>query len=82
MPLPPADNEGQVRDPELVRMFLMMHPWYLPSAQLAARLLRIYPSSSNPRSAPGCLNPWGPPPQKTLPQGFWVPPLPHMGLDP
>ncbi|XP_059574459.1 RAS guanyl-releasing protein 2 isoform X2 [Alligator mississippiensis] len=44
------DNEGQVRDPELVRMFLMMHPWYLPSAQLAARLLRIYQQSSGEES--------------------------------
>ncbi|ETE65137.1 RAS guanyl-releasing protein 2-A [Ophiophagus hannah] len=26
------DNEGKVRDPQLVRMFLMMHPWYWVSA--------------------------------------------------
>ncbi|KAL7978307.1 hypothetical protein Chor_014846 [Crotalus horridus] len=26
------DDEGKVRDPQLVRMFLMMHPWYWVSA--------------------------------------------------
>uniref|UniRef100_A0A8C8SUG1 N-terminal Ras-GEF domain-containing protein n=1 Tax=Pelusios castaneus TaxID=367368 RepID=A0A8C8SUG1_9SAUR len=39
------DNEGKVRDPQLVRMFLMMHPWYIPSSQLASKLLHIYPLS-------------------------------------
>lgn len=47
-PLPFApcelDDSGKVRDPQLVRMFLMMHPWYIPSSQLAAKLLHIYPS--------------------------------------
>uniref|UniRef100_A0A8C2M3S4 RAS, guanyl releasing protein 2 n=1 Tax=Cricetulus griseus TaxID=10029 RepID=A0A8C2M3S4_CRIGR len=37
------DDSGKVRDPQLVRMFLMMHPWYIPSSQLAAKLLHIYP---------------------------------------
>lgn len=32
-----------MRDPQLVRMFLMMHPWYIPSSQLAAKLLHLYP---------------------------------------
>ncbi|XP_068779825.1 RAS guanyl-releasing protein 2 isoform X2 [Struthio camelus] len=36
------DAEGKVQDPQLVRMFLLMHPWYLPSAELAARLRRMY----------------------------------------
>ncbi|XP_061461627.1 RAS guanyl-releasing protein 2 isoform X1 [Rhineura floridana] len=39
------DDEGKVRDPQLVRMFLMMHPWYIPSSELAAKLLQIYQES-------------------------------------
>uniref|UniRef100_A0A8C0D813 RAS guanyl releasing protein 2 n=1 Tax=Balaenoptera musculus TaxID=9771 RepID=A0A8C0D813_BALMU len=39
------DDSGKVRDPQLVRMFLMMHPWYIPSSQLAAKLLHIYQQS-------------------------------------
>ncbi|XP_030074044.1 RAS guanyl-releasing protein 2 [Microcaecilia unicolor] len=35
------DMKGKVKDPQLVRMFLMMHPWYIPSSQLAAKLLTI-----------------------------------------
>ncbi|XP_078516885.1 RAS guanyl-releasing protein 2 [Lissotriton helveticus] len=35
------DSEGKVTDPELVRMFLMMHPWYIPSSELAAKLLTL-----------------------------------------
>ncbi|KAF7238628.1 RAS guanyl-releasing protein 2 [Varanus komodoensis] len=31
------DDEGKVHDPQLVRMFLMMHPWYIPSSALAAK---------------------------------------------
>lgn len=42
------DDSGKVRDPQLVRMFLMMHPWYIPSSQLAAKLLHIYPSWVSP----------------------------------
>ncbi|KAJ8795738.1 hypothetical protein J1605_002500 [Eschrichtius robustus] len=44
------DDSGKVRDPQLVRMFLMMHPWYIPSSQLAAKLLHIYPSPASPRA--------------------------------
>ncbi|OWK17384.1 RASGRP2, partial [Cervus elaphus hippelaphus] len=44
------DDSGKVRDPQLVRMFLMMHPWYIPSSQLAAKLLHIYPSPTLPRA--------------------------------
>lgn len=44
------DDSGKVRDPQLVRMFLMMHPWYIPSSQLAAKLLHIYPSLVSPRA--------------------------------
>ncbi|XP_067328625.1 RAS guanyl-releasing protein 2 [Anolis sagrei] len=39
------DDEGKVRDPQLVRMFLMMHPWYIPSSELATKLLQIYQES-------------------------------------
>jgi hypothetical protein len=40
------DDSGKVRDPQLVRMFLMMHPWYIPSSELAAKLLHIYPAQA------------------------------------
>ncbi|XP_076144599.1 RAS guanyl-releasing protein 2-like [Alosa pseudoharengus] len=33
------DVEGAVKDSSVVRMFLMMHPWYLPSTELAKKLL-------------------------------------------
>ncbi|KAI1898509.1 hypothetical protein AGOR_G00073080 [Albula goreensis] len=33
------DDTGSLKDPSLVRMFLMMHPWYLPSTDLARKLL-------------------------------------------
>uniref|UniRef100_A0AAR2IXG8 RAS guanyl releasing protein 2 (calcium and DAG-regulated) n=1 Tax=Pygocentrus nattereri TaxID=42514 RepID=A0AAR2IXG8_PYGNA len=39
------DDEGVLKDPSLVRMFLMMHPWYLSSTDLAKNLLQKYPSS-------------------------------------
>ncbi|XP_063042825.1 RAS guanyl-releasing protein 2-like [Engraulis encrasicolus] len=32
------DEEGAVKDSSVVRMFLMMHPWYLPSTDLAKKL--------------------------------------------
>ncbi|KAL7844433.1 hypothetical protein SRHO_G00229720 [Serrasalmus rhombeus] len=34
------DDEGVLKDPSLVRMFLMMHPWYLSSTDLAKNLLQ------------------------------------------
>ncbi|XP_685135.5 RAS guanyl-releasing protein 2 [Danio rerio] len=34
------DNEGVLKDPSLVRMFLTMHPWYLSSSDLAKKLLQ------------------------------------------
>ncbi|XP_074786329.1 RAS guanyl-releasing protein 2-like [Athene noctua] len=37
------DAQGKVRDPHLVRLFLMMHPWYLPPAELAGKLLHRAP---------------------------------------
>uniref|UniRef100_A0A8C8F8B6 RAS guanyl releasing protein 2 n=1 Tax=Oncorhynchus tshawytscha TaxID=74940 RepID=A0A8C8F8B6_ONCTS len=33
------DETGTLKDPSLVRMFLMMHPWYLPSTDMAKKLL-------------------------------------------
>ncbi|KAK2872817.1 hypothetical protein QQF64_017529 [Cirrhinus molitorella] len=33
------DNEGILKEPSLVRMFLTMHPWYLSSSDLAKKLL-------------------------------------------
>ncbi|XP_074087249.1 RAS guanyl-releasing protein 2 isoform X3 [Macrotis lagotis] len=44
------DDSGKVRDPQLVRMFLMMHPWYIPSSKLAAQLLQIYQQSRKDNS--------------------------------
>uniref|UniRef100_A0A3P8PHI2 RAS guanyl releasing protein 2 n=1 Tax=Astatotilapia calliptera TaxID=8154 RepID=A0A3P8PHI2_ASTCA len=32
------DEKGTLKDASLVRMFLMMHPWYIPSADLAKKL--------------------------------------------
>ncbi|XP_043931939.1 RAS guanyl-releasing protein 2 isoform X1 [Protopterus annectens] len=36
------DENGKVTDPTTVRMFLMMHPWYIPSTDAAAKLLKLY----------------------------------------
>ncbi|CAI5672287.1 RAS guanyl-releasing protein 2 isoform X1 [Oreochromis niloticus] len=33
------DEKGTLKDASLVRMFLMMHPWYIPSADLAKKLV-------------------------------------------
>uniref|UniRef100_A0A8C1Q158 RAS guanyl releasing protein 2 (calcium and DAG-regulated) n=1 Tax=Cyprinus carpio TaxID=7962 RepID=A0A8C1Q158_CYPCA len=40
------DDEGVLKEPSLVRMFLTMHPWYLSSSDLAKKLLHKYPLSS------------------------------------
>ncbi|MBN3307483.1 GRP2 protein, partial [Amia calva] len=37
-----SDDEGNLKDVSLVRMFLMMHPWYIPSTELAKKLLSKY----------------------------------------
>ncbi|XP_030635853.1 RAS guanyl-releasing protein 2-like [Chanos chanos] len=34
------DDKGGLKDPSMVRMFLMMHPWYLSSIELAKKLLQ------------------------------------------
>uniref|UniRef100_A0A3Q0RZ48 RAS guanyl releasing protein 2 n=1 Tax=Amphilophus citrinellus TaxID=61819 RepID=A0A3Q0RZ48_AMPCI len=33
------DKKGTLKDVSLVRMFLMMHPWYIPSTDLAKKLV-------------------------------------------
>lgn len=42
-----ADNEGVLKEPSLVRLFLTMHPWYLSSSDLAKKLLHKYPPSAD-----------------------------------
>uniref|UniRef100_A0A8C6UKB1 RAS guanyl releasing protein 2 n=1 Tax=Neogobius melanostomus TaxID=47308 RepID=A0A8C6UKB1_9GOBI len=34
-----ADEKGTLKDATLVRMFIMMHPWYTPSTELANKLV-------------------------------------------
>ncbi|CAB1351792.1 unnamed protein product [Coregonus sp. 'balchen'] len=46
MDLTGTDETGALSDPSVVRMFLMMHPWYLPSTDMAKKLLLKYPSPS------------------------------------
>ncbi|XP_071657596.1 RAS guanyl-releasing protein 2-like isoform X2 [Patagioenas fasciata] len=43
---------GQVRDPHLVRLFLMLHPWYLPPPELARRLRRRLEDSGGSAEGP------------------------------
>ncbi|CAJ0944160.1 unnamed protein product, partial [Ranitomeya imitator] len=38
-----TDSDGNPKDRELVQMFLMMHPWYIPSGDLAKKLFALYP---------------------------------------
>ncbi|XP_053908517.1 RAS guanyl-releasing protein 2-like isoform X2 [Cuculus canorus] len=46
------DSQGKVRDPHLVRLLLVTHAWYLPPAQLAARLLRTVQDSGGSAEGP------------------------------
>lgn len=43
------DESGTLKDASHVRMFLMMHPWYIPSTNMAEKLVQKYPEccSSN-----------------------------------
>ncbi|CAH2324856.1 RAS guanyl-releasing 2 isoform X1 [Pelobates cultripes] len=41
------DSEGKPKDPELVQMFLMMHPWYIPSGDLAKKLFALSEAGDN-----------------------------------
>lgn len=38
------DEKGTLKDASLVRMFLMMQPWYIPSSDMAKKLVLKYPS--------------------------------------
>lgn len=38
-----TDDEGVLKDTSVVRMFLMMHPWYISSTNFAKKLLLKYP---------------------------------------
>uniref|UniRef100_A0A667Y4G7 RAS guanyl releasing protein 2 n=1 Tax=Myripristis murdjan TaxID=586833 RepID=A0A667Y4G7_9TELE len=38
------DEKGTLKDAAPVRMFLMMHPWYIPSTDMAKKLVLKYPS--------------------------------------
>ncbi|KAK3524334.1 hypothetical protein QTP70_027957 [Hemibagrus guttatus] len=42
------DDEGVLKDASLVRMFLMMHPWYISSSDFAKKLLHKYWMSEFP----------------------------------
>lgn len=37
------DEKGTLKDASLVRMFLMMQPWYIPSTDMAKKLVLKYP---------------------------------------
>uniref|UniRef100_A0A673GQL7 RAS guanyl-releasing protein 2-like n=1 Tax=Sinocyclocheilus rhinocerous TaxID=307959 RepID=A0A673GQL7_9TELE len=40
------DSEGTIKDTSFVKMFLMMHPWYISSTDLSKKLLLKYPLST------------------------------------
>lgn len=40
----PADEGGTLKDAYLVRMFLMMQPWYIPSTDMVKNLVLKYPA--------------------------------------
>lgn len=40
-----ADHKGELNNNNLPRIFLLMHRWYLPSTELAGKLLALYPLS-------------------------------------
>ncbi|KAM5138168.1 RAS guanyl-releasing protein 2 [Mantella aurantiaca] len=41
------DSDGNPKDRELVQMFLMMHPWYIPSGDLAKKLFTLSDAGDN-----------------------------------
>ncbi|XP_068115566.1 RAS guanyl-releasing protein 2 [Hyperolius riggenbachi] len=41
------DSDGNPKDRELVQMFLMMHPWYIPSGDLAKKLFTLSEAGDN-----------------------------------
>uniref|UniRef100_A0A4W6D8H1 RAS guanyl releasing protein 2 n=1 Tax=Lates calcarifer TaxID=8187 RepID=A0A4W6D8H1_LATCA len=46
------DEKGTLKDTSLVRMFLMMHPWYIPSADMAKKLVLNFLRIFHPLSFP------------------------------
>lgn len=40
----PTDEGGTLKDASLVRMFLMMQPWYIPSTDMTKSLVLKYPA--------------------------------------
>ena len=42
------DDKGALKDVSVVRMFLMMHPWYIPSTDMAKKLVLKYPLKLKP----------------------------------
>ncbi|XP_071386101.1 RAS guanyl-releasing protein 2 [Centroberyx affinis] len=40
------DEKGALKDASLVRMFLMMHPWYIPSTDMAKKLVLKFQEES------------------------------------
>uniref|UniRef100_A0A8U7NQR7 Uncharacterized protein n=2 Tax=Corvus moneduloides TaxID=1196302 RepID=A0A8U7NQR7_CORMO len=46
------DAQGKVRDPQLVRLFLATHPWYLPQAEVAGKLLTLVQESGGSAEGP------------------------------
>ncbi|NXV54985.1 GRP2 protein, partial [Molothrus ater] len=51
-PPPSPDAQGKVRDPQLVRLFLATHPWYLPQAEVAGKLLTLVQESGGSAEGP------------------------------
>ncbi len=45
-----SDSEGTIKNTSFVKMFLMMHPWYISSTDLSKKLLLKYPLSTKPIS--------------------------------
>uniref|UniRef100_A0A673NII5 RAS guanyl-releasing protein 2-like n=1 Tax=Sinocyclocheilus rhinocerous TaxID=307959 RepID=A0A673NII5_9TELE len=48
------DSEGTIKDTSFVKMFLMMHPWYIASTDLSKKLLLQYPLSTTPFGSKIC----------------------------
>uniref|UniRef100_A0A3P8W5W0 RAS guanyl releasing protein 2 n=1 Tax=Cynoglossus semilaevis TaxID=244447 RepID=A0A3P8W5W0_CYNSE len=61
------DEKGFLKDTSLVRMFLMMHPWYIPSTDLAKKLvLKISLGLQHSLPASLSLKPF------VLPHRYWI----------
>uniref|UniRef100_A0A671KE58 N-terminal Ras-GEF domain-containing protein n=1 Tax=Sinocyclocheilus anshuiensis TaxID=1608454 RepID=A0A671KE58_9TELE len=49
-----SDSEGTIKDTSFVKIFLMMHPWYISSTDLSKKLLLQYPLSTTPSGSKIC----------------------------